>query len=103
MSGRSTIPKRHSQWLNSLLFDCVTGPVVGLRLFQMCRFWYRQFRFLGTTGTVRHRSDADGSISTEILVVAAPGPSIADPALLDFKRLRAGVRIAPGGKAFRPR
>ncbi|MCX7355564.1 MAG: microcystin degradation protein MlrC, partial [Alphaproteobacteria bacterium] len=39
-------------------------------------------------------------LSEKILVVAAPGPSIADSALLDFKHLREGVRTSPRGKPF---
>jgi microcystin degradation protein MlrC len=31
-----------------------------------------------------------------VLVVAAPGPVVADPATLPFKRLRAGLRTRPG-------
>ena len=57
---------------------------------------------LSLKSSVHFRADFQ-PLAHEILVVAAPGPSIADPALLEFKRLRAGLRTSPGGKAFRPR
>ena len=41
-------------------------------------------------------------IAEEILVVEAPGPAIADPAKLPYRRLRPGVRLTPGGPAFQP-
>ena len=39
-------------------------------------------------------------IAEEILVVEAPGPAIADPAKLPYRRLRPGVRVTPGGPEF---
>lgn len=39
-------------------------------------------------------------IAEEILVVEAPGPAIADPAKLPYRRLRPGVRLTPGGSVF---
>ncbi|MFT5534560.1 MAG: microcystin degradation protein MlrC [Burkholderiaceae bacterium] len=40
-------------------------------------------------------------IAEQILVCAAPGPMISDTALLPWKRLQAGMRIAPMGAPFR--
>lgn len=39
-------------------------------------------------------------IAREILVVAAPGPMPADPAVLPWTKLRRGVRLRPNGPAF---
>lgn len=39
-------------------------------------------------------------IAEEVLVVAAPGPMAADPAALAWRRLRRGMRLGPGGRAF---
>ncbi|MHB1216800.1 MAG: M81 family metallopeptidase [Alphaproteobacteria bacterium] len=57
-------------------------------------------RILALKSSVHFRADFQ-PLAEEILVVAAPGPSIADSALLDFKRLRIGVRTSPLGKPFR--
>jgi microcystin degradation protein MlrC len=43
---------------------------------------------------VHFRADF-GAIADRILVVAAPGPNIADPAMLPFRRLRPGLRTSP--------
>ena len=40
-------------------------------------------------------------IAAEVLVVASPGPMAADPALLPWTKLRAGVRLRPKGPEFR--
>jgi microcystin degradation protein MlrC len=40
-------------------------------------------------------------IAEEILVVATPGPNPADPAVLEWKRLRPGIRLKPHGPEFR--
>jgi microcystin degradation protein MlrC len=40
-------------------------------------------------------------IAEEVLVVATPGPNPADPAILDWKRLRPGIRLKPHGPEFR--
>jgi microcystin degradation protein MlrC len=39
-------------------------------------------------------------IAREILVVAAPGPMPADPAVLPWTKLRRGVRLRPKGPVF---
>lgn len=39
-------------------------------------------------------------IAEKILVCASPGPMISDTALLPWKRLQPGIRLAPGGAAF---
>jgi microcystin degradation protein MlrC len=59
-------------------------------------------KILALKSSVHFRADFQ-ALAHEILVVASPGPSIADPALLEFKRLRAGVRTSPGGARFQPR
>ena len=35
-------------------------------------------------------------IASEVIVVAAPGPVVADPAILPFTNLRPGLRLRPG-------
>jgi microcystin degradation protein MlrC len=39
-------------------------------------------------------------LAHEILVVAAPGPNVEDPAALPFRRLRRGVRLRPLGPTY---
>jgi microcystin degradation protein MlrC len=45
--------------------------------------------------SVHFRADF-GSIADRILVVEAPGPNVADPAKLPFRKLRPGLRTSPG-------
>ncbi|MDP6787176.1 MAG: M81 family metallopeptidase [Rhodospirillales bacterium] len=56
-----------------------------------------EVRILALKSSVHFRNDFT-DVAQEILVVEAPGPSIADPAKLPFKRLRPGLRIKPKGK-----
>jgi len=49
--------------------------------------------------SVHFRADFE-PIAAEILVVEAPGPVALDNRTLDFKKLRPGLRIMPGGPAF---
>jgi microcystin degradation protein MlrC len=49
---------------------------------------------LALKSSVHFRADF-GAIADRILVVAAPGPNIADPAMLPFRRLRPGLRTSP--------
>jgi microcystin degradation protein MlrC len=49
--------------------------------------------------SVHFRADFE-PIAEAILVAAAPGPMIADPAGLPFKRLRPGIRMRPLGAPF---
>ena len=56
-------------------------------------------KILVLKSSVHFRNDFT-DVAHEILVVEAPGPSIADPQKLPFKRLRPGLRIKPLGKPF---
>jgi microcystin degradation protein MlrC len=49
---------------------------------------------LALKSSVHFRADF-GSIASRILVVEAPGPNIADPAKLPFRKLRPGMRTSP--------
>ncbi|MFI4987593.1 MAG: M81 family metallopeptidase [Alphaproteobacteria bacterium] len=60
-----------------------------------------RMKILALKSSVHFRADFQ-PIAEEVLVVEAPGPAIADPAKLPFQRLRPGVRLTPGGPAFRP-
>jgi microcystin degradation protein MlrC len=51
---------------------------------------------LGLKSSVHFRADF-GPIASEVLVVKAPGPALADPAEFDWKKLRKGVRLRPLG------
>jgi len=51
---------------------------------------------LALKSSVHFRADF-GGIAGRILVVEAPGPSVADPAKLPFRHLRPGVRLRPSG------
>ncbi|MBR0658058.1 M81 family metallopeptidase [Neoroseomonas oryzicola] len=63
------------------------------------------FRFLGiepaeqkivaVKSSVHFRADFQ-PIASEVIVVTAPGPVVADPAVLPFTNLRAGLRLRPG-------
>jgi microcystin degradation protein MlrC len=44
--------------------------------------------------SVHFRADFE-PIARRVLIVAAPGRNVADPAALPFRRLRAGVRLRP--------
>ncbi len=50
---------------------------------------------LALKSSVHFRADF-GPIARRIIVAAAPGPVIADPAVLPFRHLRPGLRLRPG-------
>jgi microcystin degradation protein MlrC len=56
-------------------------------------------KILALKSSVHFRADFQ-PIAEEVLVVAAPGPMLADPANLPFVRLRPGVRLHPLGPVF---
>lgn len=56
-------------------------------------------RILVLKSSVHFRADF-GPIAAEILVARAPGPVVADPEDLDYRNLRAGVRLGPNGRVF---
>jgi microcystin degradation protein MlrC len=51
--------------------------------------------------SVHFRADFE-PIASEVLIVRAPGPALADPADFPWRRLRAGMRLRPLGPAFQP-
>ena len=51
------------------------------------------FAVLALKSSVHFRADF-GPIASRIVVVAAPGPNVADPSQLPFTRLRPGMRFA---------
>ncbi|MCZ8123928.1 MAG: M81 family metallopeptidase [Magnetospirillum sp.] len=57
-------------------------------------------KLVAVKSSVHFRADFQ-PIAEEVLVVASPGPNPADPALLDWKRLRPGIRLKPHGPEFR--
>ena len=52
-------------------------------------------KILALKSSVHFRADFQ-PIASEVIVVAAPGPVVADPAVLPFTRLRPGLRLRPG-------
>lgn len=54
---------------------------------------------LSLKSSVHFRADFQ-PLAQEILVVAAPGPNPADPAVLPWTKLRRGIRLRPRGPAF---
>ncbi|MFT8244510.1 M81 family metallopeptidase [Roseomonas sp. BN140053] len=52
-------------------------------------------KILALKSSVHFRADF-GPIAEKVLVVAAPGPVVADPATLPFRHLRPGLRLRPG-------
>jgi microcystin degradation protein MlrC len=59
-------------------------------------------KILVLKSSVHFRADF-GPIAEAILVAKAPGPMKADPADLPWARLAPGMRVKPGGRAFRMR
>jgi microcystin degradation protein MlrC len=57
-------------------------------------------RILVLKSSVHFRADFQ-AIAAEVLVVDAPGPNSADPGKLDYRNLRAGVRLNPLGSPSR--
>ena len=55
----------------------------------------REAPILALKSSVHFRADF-GPIASRILVAAAPGPVVADPATLHFSNLRPGLRLRPG-------
>ncbi|MBV8914109.1 MAG: M81 family metallopeptidase [Acetobacteraceae bacterium] len=53
---------------------------------------------LALKSSVHFRADF-GQIARRIIVAAAPGPVVADPATLPFRNLRPGLRLRPGANA----
>jgi microcystin degradation protein MlrC len=49
---------------------------------------------LALKSSVHFRADFQ-PVASEILVVAAPGPVLADPGVLDYQRIRPGLRLRP--------
>jgi microcystin degradation protein MlrC len=52
-------------------------------------------RILALKSSVHFRADFE-ALADEVLIVVAPGANIADPSLLPFERLPAGLRRGPG-------
>jgi microcystin degradation protein MlrC len=52
-------------------------------------------RIVAVKSSVHFRADFQ-PIAERVLVVAAPGPVVADPATLPFRNLRPGLRLRPG-------
>ncbi|MFO1284615.1 MAG: M81 family metallopeptidase [Burkholderiales bacterium] len=61
----------------------------------------RAERILALKSSVHFRADFE-PIAREVLVVAAPGPALADPTHFRWHRLRRGLRLKPLGPVFRP-
>jgi microcystin degradation protein MlrC len=58
-------------------------------------------RIVALKSSVHFRADFQ-PIAREVLVVVAPGPAKADPTMFQWKRLRPGLRLKPGGPTFAP-
>jgi microcystin degradation protein MlrC len=55
----------------------------------------REQRIIAVKSSVHFRADFQ-PIASEVIVVAAPGPVVADPSVLPFTKLRPGLRLRPG-------
>ena len=55
----------------------------------------REQKILALKSSVHFRAHFQ-PIAERVIVVAAPGPVVADPAVLPFTRLRPGLRLRPG-------
>ena len=56
-------------------------------------------KILALKSSVHFRADFQ-PLAHDVIVVAAPGPAIADTNALPYKRLRPGLRVSPGGRVF---
>jgi microcystin degradation protein MlrC len=63
-------------------------------MFRHLRVEPADYAVLALKSSVHFRADF-GPIASRVLVVEAPGPSIADPAKLPFRKLRPGMRTSP--------
>jgi microcystin degradation protein MlrC len=63
-------------------------------MFRHLRAEPADYAVLALKSSVHFRADF-GALASRILVVEAPGPNIADPAKLPFRRLRPGLRTSP--------
>jgi microcystin degradation protein MlrC len=52
-------------------------------------------KILALKSSVHFRADFQ-PIASEVIVVSAPGPVVADPSVLPFTRLRPSLRLKPG-------
>jgi microcystin degradation protein MlrC len=64
-------------------------------MFRHLRAEPADYAVLALKSSVHFRADF-GPLASRILVVEAPGPNVADPARLPFRRLRPGMRTRPG-------
>jgi microcystin degradation protein MlrC len=58
-----------------------------------------EHQILALKSSVHFRADFE-PIASEVLVVASPGPNVADPSRLPYQNLRAGVRLTPCGSKY---
>lgn len=58
-----------------------------------------RMKILVNKSSVHFRADFE-PIAHAVLVAKAPGPMLADPADLPWRRLKPGMRVRPGGEAF---
>ena len=58
-----------------------------------------EHQILALKSSVHFRADFE-PIASEVLLVASPGPNVADPSLLPYRKLRAGVRLMPCGSKY---
>jgi microcystin degradation protein MlrC len=63
-------------------------------MFRHLRAEPAHYAVLALKSSVHFRADF-GPIASRVLVVEAPGPNVADPAKLPFRKLRPGVRTSP--------
>ena len=60
-----------------------------------------QQAIIALKSSVHFRADFE-PIASEVLIVRAPGPALADPADFPWQHLRAGMRLRPLGPEFQP-
>jgi microcystin degradation protein MlrC len=65
-------------------------------MFRHLRVEPAEHAVLALKSSVHFRADF-GAITSQVLVVAGPGPNVPDPAQLPFTKLRPGVRLRPVG------
>lgn len=83
----------------SVVVSSVKVQMLDRNLYRVGGVVPERMRILVNKSSVHFRADF-GAIAKSILVARSPGPVIADPADLPWKRLAPGLRTRPGGRPF---
>lgn len=82
-----------------IVVACVKAQMADQAMFRFVGIELTKQAILIVKSSAHFRADFT-SIAEEILMCASPGPLASDPGQLPWKRLRAGIRLAPLGPVF---